>query len=410
MFFLFEQFKNIIINIFFLFLNLFIKKDDNLYLCGSWFGNRFADNSSYFFLYINNYCKGKKAIWITKNKEILAMLIENHYEAYMAWSLKGIYYALKAKYHLVDQGYDDINPYTSVNSIKLNLWHGFALKKVGKLRFNKPPKRKKSFPLRKFINKFTSQGFWRESYFLITSQLSKEIYIKAYPRSEDKMLLANYPRNELLIKDLFDHLILDKNILSLLTRIDNAKNKGMKIIGYFPTFRDAGDDLFLGISELEGILDFDKFLEENKIIMVTKFHFGIQLTSSSLKNFILQLEKLNSIIIINEQNDIYPILKKTDVLITDYSSISCDFIWLNRPIIYYPYDLQNYIEKDRGLIFDYDEITPGIKVFNIKELKKEILNAIAGNDEYQNEREKLMKKVFELKEGSEEIINQLSRI
>ena len=47
-----------------------------------------------------------------------------------------------------------------------------------------------------------------------------------------------------------------------------------------------------------------------------------------------------------------------------------------KPIIFYPYDLDEYISKDRGLYFNYydEKITPGEKVFNEKELFESINN------------------------------------
>ena len=49
-----------------------------------------------------------------------------------------------------------------------------------------------------------------------------------------------------------------------------------------------------------------------------------------------------------------------DALITDYSSIYLDYMLLERPIIFLPYDLQDY-ESTVGFTMDYEENTPGPK-------------------------------------------------
>jgi CDP-glycerol glycerophosphotransferase len=82
--------------------------------------------------------------------------------------------------------------------------------------------------------------------------------------------------------------------------------------------------------------------------------------------------------------DICFILKYTDILITDYSSIYFDFLLHNKPIIFYPYDLEYYKSKDRGLIFDYDKFTPGPKAYNLNQLKKIIMEVIKNNKEHLN--------------------------
>ena len=49
-----------------------------------------------------------------------------------------------------------------------------------------------------------------------------------------------------------------------------------------------------------------------------------------------------------------------DILMTDYSSIYFDFLlWESTNSYFFPYDLEYYRDEDRGLIFDYEEFTPG---------------------------------------------------
>ena len=82
--------------------------------------------------------------------------------------------------------------------------------------------------------------------------------------------------------------------------------------------------------------------------------------------------------------DTTPLLKYFDLLITDYSSIFTNFLLTNNPIIFYPFDLENYQQKE-GLCFNYNEFTPGPKVFDIKSLK-EAINTIFIEDEYKEKR------------------------
>jgi len=49
----------------------------------------------------------------------------------------------------------------------------------------------------------------------------------------------------------------------------------------------------------------------------------------------------------------------SDMLVTDYSSLFFDYALLQRPIVFYPYDLENYRDELRGFYLDYESDVPG---------------------------------------------------
>ncbi len=96
-------------------------------------------------------------------------------------------------------------------------------------------------------------------------------------------------------------------------------------------------------------------MKKNKIVIVTKLHFASKMFHN---DFITDNDLL---INLDESLDVYPILKESDLLITDYSSVYFDYLYLDREIVFYPYDLDYYKNDDRGLMFEYNEFTPGEK-------------------------------------------------
>lgn len=56
--------------------------------------------------------------------------------------------------------------------------------------------------------------------------------------------------------------------------------------------------------------------------------------------------------------DIESLLAISDILITDYSSVGFEFAILERPIVFFAYDKDQYLDE-RGMYYDYEEITPG---------------------------------------------------
>jgi len=71
---------------------------------------------------------------------------------------------------------------------------------------------------------------------------------------------------------------------------------------------------------------------------------------------------------LNNESDIYPLFTKVDLLITDYSSIFFDFLLTDKPVLFYPYDKDDYLTKDRSMYDEYNSVTPGHKAYNFKDL------------------------------------------
>ena len=66
--------------------------------------------------------------------------------------------------------------------------------------------------------------------------------------------------------------------------------------------------------------------------------------------------------------DAHVLLHEVDVLITDYSSIYFDYLLTDRPIIFYAYDLTQYVGTSRTLYEPYENVTPGVLARDSQEL------------------------------------------
>lgn len=372
--------KNIFLKISIKIINIIIPKDDKIILIGGWFGERFLDNSRYIYLYLNINLKKynlKKVIFVTKNREVYDYIKSTlKYEVYMMYSIKSIFYHLKAKYYIIDQNFQkDLIGWLGINTIKINLWHGFPLKKIGYLKGENPR---------------PSVGNLDNYYLLTCSKLGDSIIGDSFKCPKNKRFKGMYPRNYFLKSESENYLLpkKEKNVLGIINR---EKLKGKKIIIYLPTFRDKEKLIFLGESSLKKIELFFNFLKENNYFLITKVHFaGTNIISKNRDNILIKNENFFNI---ESSVDIYSILKMTDILITDYSSVYFDYLYLNKRIIFYPYDLEYYKTKDRGLNFDYNEITPGEKVYNLEELKESLKKK--EEKKYIYSRKKVLEKCFE---------------
>ena len=90
-----------------------------------------------------------------------------------------------------------------------------------------------------------------------------------------------------------------------------------------------------------------------------------------------------------EDSDIYPLLPSFSGFILDYSSLFSDVLLLDRPMIFYPYDLEQY-EATEGFSFPYGKYIPGPIVYTRTDLLEAIEQSLA-NDTHASERERVRK-------------------
>ena len=213
-------------------LSFLVPGNKNIWVFGSTFGRRFADNPRYLYLYVSQHKEelGVRPIWISHNQKVVDMLNDEGYEAYMYHSLKGIWLALRAKIYLFDNYSKDINFWQSCGATKVNLWHGIPLKKIqhdnnfDKFRHPKNLWEKiKNYP-RNISDEKPSH------YVLTTSENLKPIFSSAF--QTDNVLVAGYPRNEVLISDEIQNVYSEeekrdkKRIKSFLENKSDCKKKG----------------------------------------------------------------------------------------------------------------------------------------------------------------------------------------
>jgi len=355
-----------------------IPRDEGVWIIGSWFGKRYADNSRYFYEHLNENkikYKLKKIIWVTDDENIIEFIRDSGRLVYKKKSFMSCYYHLRAKVFLYDQNFEDLNYDFTHGALRINLWHGIPLKKVG---YHYKKKNKKSY-FQKIIFKFSSLLITRKMDFILeTSTFSGKLLSTAFGI---KTIQGPYPRNEYLIGSINSRLTQQEG-----KYLNILKETNKKIIFYLPTFRDKCDLQFLGTNDVEKQHKVISELDELGYILVTKVHYAENNDFNKISN--------DNLINLPSDMDVYPFLKITDILITDYSSVYYDFLHLNREIVFLAYDLEYYINDDRGLILDYDRYTPGEKVYDTDLIVKTISKIKNKEIDYSIQRLEIKNEVF----------------
>ncbi|MCG3256492.1 MAG: CDP-glycerol glycerophosphotransferase family protein [Candidatus Heimdallarchaeota archaeon] len=328
-----------------------IPKKKNLWIFGDGMGNTFSGNPKYLFLYISNNIPEIKPIWITHSNEIYNLLKQRGYNVFKSNSLKAKFKIVRAKILLFGHSRIAINKCLS-SGININVMHGCPFKKSGidnivkgtrlyNIIYSKGIKRL-------FYRIVYFSAFRKEDYFCSTSKDFEELLAKEQYVAEDRILTCGFSRTDVLLSEIKDEdLFTDLEISNI---VKKEKENGKRIIFYIPTFRDLEEK---NISTVLNFSLLDEALDEINAIMVCKLH----IISKSLLE--LDEKKYNNIFAYRSDSDIYPLLKTADLLITDYSSIYFDYLFLDKPIIFFPYDYDYYLSKERGFYFDYKETIPG---------------------------------------------------
>lgn len=98
--------------------------------------------------------------------------------------------------------------------------------------------------------------------------------------------------------------------------------------------------------------------------------------------------------VVDADADPYLFIRESSLLVTDYSSIYFDYLISGKPIVFFAYDLEEYKNASREMYFEYSKYTPGKKAYSWEELKEAILDSLDNAGQYQEERERLLEKMF----------------
>ena len=314
-----------------------IPRDRLLWVFGS-YGGRFADNSKSLFL----HCSSDRSnpihcVWISRNSSTVKTLNHMGLPAYHAYSLQGLWYTLRAGVWVFDAYVSDINFWTSRGASKVNLWHGLPLKKVER-DIDDPNSRYYQIHHGSFFQKLSLRLFYpwlSETYDMVisTSEYVSRVFASAFGITYQRVPVTGFPRNDVLFKDTEDALLGSNAYYHRITTVSQA---GKRVIAYMPTFRDnaeSGCDLPFNWEEL------DEFLQVRSACLFLKLHTN---DCSALPG-----EHYRNVFVVPSETDFYPILRLVDVLITDYSSIYFDYLFIDRPVVIYTYDLEEYKNRNR---------------------------------------------------------------
>lgn len=369
-----------------------VPKQKNLVVFGGCYGLGFMGNPKTLFIEAQKD-KELDCVWLAKDSALVEELRSEGYKACHVHSKEGIIKAARAKVVVLDRSLkDDFDYHFLSGAISVHTWHGVGLKRSwfrNKRAFAGKAIMQKSLIKRFFDLHWAYTNMTKTNYAVATSEAVAAYYPETFHVPKENVLNLGQARNDVFY---------ESNAKEELLSLPECFAQG-KVIVYMPTHRDYGGRTQWGAgadASISGQIDYCKLssmLEKYGYTFVIKQHFWNTTLPKIYQN-------ARNIIDISKENykiDTQVLLKHTDILITDYSSCYTDFLLLNRPVLFFCYDLLEYLQK-WDLNFEYDEVTPGPKCFTSDQLIEELEKLLQGKDEFAEERERV-KNIFYSKEN-----------
>lgn len=317
-----------------------IKK--NLVVYDSFWASKYNDNPKSMYQYLYQNHPELEHVWLLKNTNII---IDGPARKVRKNSLKYWYYLARGKYFIENTNMP--NQFSKRNKqVEVQTFHGTFMKTMG---FDEPvfkygsKKKQENFEMR---NKRWDLAISPSPY--MTKKVRDAFDYK------NEVVESGYPRNDQLYTQ-----NTEKRITEIKDSLGIPLNK--KVALYAPTYRNKeGFDFNIDLQKMKEKLN-------DKYVLLVRLHYFVanRINIENYSSFAIDVSNYDEI------NDLYLI---SDVLITDYSSVMFDFGHLKKPMIFFAYDYEDYINDVRGVYLDYKETVPGPIVRTSSELTNSLMN------------------------------------
>jgi len=186
-------------------------------------------------------------------------------------------------------------------------------------------------------------------YVFTSSEKCKKYFADAFDVSLDKMVVMPLPSVDLITSAKF----IKNNKKKVLEKYPDINEK--EVILYAPTFRKS-KSMVDDIKKLINEINF------NKYNLVIKLH--------PLSNNVINDKR----VIFDTTFTTLEMASVSDYVVTDYSAVVYEMALLNKPLFFYNYDIEEYMDS-RNFYIDFEKELPGI----ISNNSKKIIRAIETN-------------------------------
>lgn len=351
----------------------------------------FLDNCKHLYAWANEHRNDVTPVFLAHDRPLRNQLRRLGGRAETVGTIRGAWLWLRAGTLVVDSvdWTGGMRFPASRGARVVQLWHGIPLKQV---------------QLARIQQRLPGQPYWRRMLFSIylsvvgrlapldwllstSGYVTEHAFVSSFRYR--RVSHAGYPRNDALLSE--GNALAESGIdVAAKRHIDVHRAKYRGLVGlYAPTFRESLNDPFAeGCVDLATLSD---AVSRLGMLLLVKLHPWMHGR--------LRSTNLPGIVFVSPGSDVYPLMRAIDFLITDYSSIFFDFLLLDRPVMFFSYDLDRYLSNERRMYFDYEAMTPGPKTPTLDALIWELEMLAAGRDDWRRQRAEVRAKVFDHVDG-----------
>jgi len=321
-------------------MSCFIPRCSNKYVFGVYTSN-FSGNVKALYL-DKSFVHGCEKIFVYREKSIKRILNSlPHNERYVycsVFSVKGVYHSLTAGCYIYSNYISDISFWLSNGSIAFNVWHGTPLKTIEKdVQVGKYSAKNKWGNVLKYVFPYF---YVRPDKILVCSDYEKQCFKSAFDLQDDVQYVSSFPPRLNQVQH-------------------NREASTRETILYCPTWRDDGSFIFQNVVDVDRL---NRLMVEMNLTFVIKPHPSDKAChlSATYTNVILE----------DRVVDIYDLLPKSALLLTDYSSMLFDAVYCEIPVMLFCPDLERYQKENRSFYARIQDLGLSVVVTENDLLKK----------------------------------------
>ncbi len=182
-------------------------------------------------------------------------------------------------------------------------------------------------------------------YAIVSSQEIARHYAEGFGISDSAVIATGIPRTDIFF---------DENYKSSVTKRLYEKYPALrdkKVLLFAPTFRGNG--------QVTAYYEIDKIdINALKRKLGDDWAIIIKLHPFCRERFSIDSGLSDSVIDLSDEDELNDLLFITDLLVTDYSSCIFEASLLNIPMVFYVFDLEEYI-RDRDFYYEFEGFAPG---------------------------------------------------